>query len=55
MNTKISSAAIPITKKIAITYRVPKYETLPIPWTITAENGKLKKIIEIPMAERNLD
>lgn len=54
-NTKMSSAAIPITKNIPIICKVPKKDTLPIPWTMTAVSGKLKKIMEIPTQDKNLD
>ena len=52
-NTKISSAAIPHTRKMAMTCRYPKNETLKIPDTMKAVNGKLKKMIETPTIAKN--
>jgi hypothetical protein len=54
-NTNISSAAIPQTKKMAMTCKYPKYPTLKIPDTIKAVNGKLRKIILTPIMAKKDD
>ena len=53
--TKMSSAAIPITKKIPMIYKDPKYPTLMAPCTIIPVSGKLKNMIEMPMAASIFD
>jgi hypothetical protein len=54
-NTNISSAAIPQTRKMAMTCKYPKYPTLKIPDTIKAVNGKLRKIILTPIIAKKDD
>ena len=55
MKTKISSAAIPITKKMPIMFRNPKYGTLRIQVTRTDVSGKLRKMIETEIRAINFD
>ena len=55
MKTKISSAAIPITKKMPIMFSVPKYGTLRIQVTRTDVSGKLRKMIETEIRAINFD
>jgi len=55
INTKISSAAIPRTMKTIKTWRKPKYLTPNMPLTITAVNGKLKTMIEIPIKAKKAE
>lgn len=50
----MSSAAIPMTRNIDMTYRDPKYETLAMPCTITAEKGKLRNMIDMPTKAKKL-
>lgn len=52
MNTNMSSAAMPHTRKMAMTCRYPKNPTLKIPEVIKAVRGKLKNMIETPTRAR---
>jgi len=51
-NTKISSAAIPITIKISKVCKNPKYVTPNTPLVIQTVTGKLETIMMLPQQER---
>ena len=55
MKTKISSAAIPRTMKTTSICKLLKYVTPKIPFVINKVNGKLKRMMEIPIKLKKIE